>query len=147
REVISPPTSFMSLLYCGVYEAGFAQKITVSSSATRPTPLARASPHANSSSSAGRIDAKYRYCHAGEKRETIQPNPSVPTGSRIISHIVWASFERQCLRLNRYDARPMQPPSTSAVVARSPPIRFREIWTGAPKFGAESHGEPVLAAW
>ena len=71
----------------------------------------------------------------------------MPTGIRISVHMVsdFAAAPAGCAANSA--ASPSAVPSTSGIVARSPPIRLREIWTGAPKPGALSHGEPVCVAW
>ncbi len=133
---ISPPTSRMSLLYLAVKEDGLAQKITHSRSATRPTPRARARPMANSSRKQRQDRGEVAVLPGGREPATRSSRtPSVPIGSTISTHIVSASRLRRCARANRTRSARSRDPSTSAAVARSPPIRLREICTGAPKFG------------
>src|ERR1039458_7750196 len=136
----------MSLLYCGVNDDGLARNNTANPIATRPTTRARAQPQAISSSSAPRTGAKYRGAHAGVICEESQASPRVATGNAISVHIVVHSRVRRLARVNS-GPTPIAAASTSAIVTRSPPSTVREIWIGAPKRGAESHGAAVWATW
>jgi len=50
-------------------------------------------------------------------------------------------------RMTHHQASPIAALKTKIIVTRSPPSRSREIWTGAPSLGDESHGAAVWATW
>src|ERR1019366_5111980 len=136
----------MSLLYCGVYVEGLARKSTDRPIATNPSTRAREHPQATNSRIDPRTGAKEREAQAGVICDEIQASPRVATGNAISVHIVVHSRVRRLARVNS-GPRPTVAASTSAIVIRSPPSRSREIWTGAPNRGAESHGAAVWATW
>ena len=78
--------------------------------------------------------------------EASHASSSVAIGSASSENSRRASKLRRPSRRNSA-AKPMTEAITSAAVIRSPPIRSREMSTGAPSRGGGAHGSPVWVAW